>query len=81
VYGEGRRARARSGARPADFQPVNPTLTMHFSKNLNCTTKTVDTKVVDEASLYSICKGRPMFFSTVGAGTPSKDQVLQSADE
>jgi hypothetical protein len=47
------------------FQPVNPTLTACFSKNLNCATKTVDTKVVDETSLYNICKGRPMFFSTV----------------
>jgi hypothetical protein len=33
------------------FQPVNPTLTACFSKNLNCATKTVDTKVVDETSL------------------------------
>jgi hypothetical protein len=47
------------------FQPVNPTLTVCFSKNLNCATKTVDTKVVDETSLYNICKGRPMIFSTV----------------
>jgi hypothetical protein len=65
VYGEAQRARARSGARPADFQPVNSTLTIRFSKKLNCATKTVDTKVVDEASLYNICKGCPMFFSTV----------------
>jgi hypothetical protein len=47
------------------FQPVNPTLTMCFSKNLNCATKMVYTKVVDETSLYNICKGRPMFFSMI----------------
>jgi hypothetical protein len=46
-------------------QPVNPTLTVCFSKNLNCATKTIDTKVVDETSLYNICKGCPMFFSMV----------------
>jgi hypothetical protein len=55
----------RSGARPADFQPVNSPLTANFSKKLNCATKTVDTKVVDETSLYNICKGCPMFFSMV----------------
>jgi hypothetical protein len=49
----------------AAFQPVNATLTVRFFKKLNCATKTVDTKVVDETSLYNICKGRPMFFSTV----------------
>jgi hypothetical protein len=49
----------------AVFQPVNVTLTTCFSKKLNCATKTVDTKVVYETSLYNICKGRPMFFSTV----------------
>jgi hypothetical protein len=57
-----------SGALERDrpvFQPVNPTLTVCFSKNLNCATKTVDTKVVDETSLYNICNGRPVFFSTV----------------
>jgi hypothetical protein len=48
----------------AVFQPVNPLLTVIFSKKLNYVTKTVDTKVVDETSLYNICKGRPMFFST-----------------
>jgi hypothetical protein len=47
------------------FQPVNPTLTVRFFKTLNCATKTVDTKVVDETSLYNICKGCPMIFSTV----------------
>jgi hypothetical protein len=47
------------------FQTVNATLTARFSKKLNCATKTVDTKVVEETSLYNICKGRPMFFSTV----------------
>jgi hypothetical protein len=49
----------------AVFQPVNATLTTCFSKKLNCATKTVDTKVVGETSLYNFCKGRPMFFSTV----------------
>jgi hypothetical protein len=49
----------------AVLQPVNPTLTTIFSKKLNCATKMVDTKVVDETSLYNIYKGRPMFFSTV----------------
>jgi hypothetical protein len=49
----------------AVFQPVNATLTAFFSKKLNCATKTVDTKVVGETSLYNFCKGRPMFFSTV----------------
>jgi hypothetical protein len=49
----------------AVFQPVNMTLTDCFSRNLNCATKTVDMKVVDETSLYNICKGRPMFFSMV----------------
>jgi hypothetical protein len=62
-------ARRRSGGAlghgRAVFQPVNATLTACFSKKLNCATKTVDTKVVDEKSLYNICKGRPMFFSTV----------------
>jgi hypothetical protein len=57
--------RRRSRARPTRFQLVNPTLTACFSKNLNCATKMVDTKVVDETSLYNICGGRPMFFSTV----------------
>jgi hypothetical protein len=52
-----------SGAWPADFQPVNPILMVHFSKKLNYATKTIDTKVVDETSLYNICKGCPMFFS------------------
>jgi hypothetical protein len=63
------------------FQPVNPTLTARISKKLNCATKTVDTKVVDETYLYNICKDCPMFFSTVWAGTPSKVWVLQSTDE
>jgi hypothetical protein len=49
----------------AVFQPVNATLTVCFSKKLNRATKTVDTKVVDETSLYNICKGRLMFVSTV----------------
>jgi hypothetical protein len=49
----------------AIFQPVNATLTTCFSKKLNCATKTVDMKVVDETSLYNIYKGRPMFFTTV----------------
>jgi hypothetical protein len=49
----------------AVFQPVNPLLTAILSKKLNCATKMVDTKVVDETSLYNICKGCPMFFSTV----------------
>jgi hypothetical protein len=47
------------------FQLVNATLIACFSKKLNCATKTVDTKVVGETSLYNVCKGRPMFFSTV----------------
>jgi hypothetical protein len=47
------------------FQSVNATLTAFFSKKLNCATKTLDTKVVDETSLYNFCKGRSMFFSTV----------------
>jgi hypothetical protein len=49
----------------AVFQPVNAILTTCFSKKLNCAAKTVDTKVVDETSLYNICKGHPIFFSTV----------------
>jgi hypothetical protein len=49
----------------AAFQAVNATLTALFFKKLNCATKMLDTKVVDETSLYNICKGRPMFFSTV----------------
>jgi hypothetical protein len=57
--------RGRFRARPDCFQPVNPLLTAVFAKKLNCATKTVDTKVVDETSLYNICKGCPMFFSTV----------------
>jgi hypothetical protein len=65
----------------AVFQPVNPLLTTILSKKLNCATKTIDTKVVDETSLYNICKGCPMIFSMVCAGTPSKVRVLQSADE
>jgi hypothetical protein len=68
-----RRARRQGAWRAGDtlerdravFQPANPLLTVIFSKNLNCVTKMVDTKVVDETSLYNICKGRPMFFSTV----------------
>jgi hypothetical protein len=54
-----------SRARLIHFQPVNPTLTACFSKNLNCATKMVDAKIVDETSVYNICKGRPMCFSTV----------------
>jgi hypothetical protein len=57
--------RRRSRARPIRFQPVNPTLTARIFKNLNCATKTVDTKVVVEISLYNICEGHPMFFSMV----------------
>jgi hypothetical protein len=38
----------------AVFQPINATLTACFSKKLNCATKIVDTKVVDETSLYNI---------------------------
>jgi hypothetical protein len=49
----------------AAFQPVNAILTALFFKKLNYATKTVDTKVVDETSLYNICKSRLMFFSTV----------------
>jgi hypothetical protein len=49
----------------AIFLPVNATLTACFSKKLNYATKMVDTKVVDETSLYNICKGRPIFFSMV----------------
>jgi hypothetical protein len=64
----------------ADFQPVNPLLTTTLSKKLNCATKTVDTNVV-ETSLYNICKGCPMFFSLVWAGTPSNVLILQSTDE
>jgi hypothetical protein len=37
----------------AVFQPVNATLTACFSKKLNYATKTVDTKVVYETSLYN----------------------------
>jgi hypothetical protein len=61
-------ARRAGGALERDqaiFQLVNATLTACFSKKLNCATKTVDTKVVGETSLYNFCKGRPMFFSTV----------------
>jgi hypothetical protein len=62
-------ARRRSGGAlergRAVFQPVNATLTTCFSKKLNRATKMVDTKVVDETSLYNICKVRPMFFSTI----------------
>jgi hypothetical protein len=61
-------ARRAGGALERDcaiFQPVNATLTTCFSRKLNYATKTVDTKVVDETSLYNICKGCPMFFSTV----------------
>jgi hypothetical protein len=46
--------RRRFRAQPGCFQPVNPLLTAIFSKKLNCATKTVDTKVVDETSLYNI---------------------------
>jgi hypothetical protein len=49
----------------AVFQLVNATLTVVFSKKLNCATKTVDTKVVDETSPYNIWKGCHMFFLTV----------------
>jgi hypothetical protein len=45
----------------ADFQPVNLTLTVNFSNHLNCATKMLDTKVVNETSLYNICKGRHRF--------------------
>jgi hypothetical protein len=67
VHGAGRQAaRRRSGGAlergHAVFQPVNTTLTACFSKKLNCAKKTIDTKVVDETSLYNICKGLPMFF-------------------
>jgi hypothetical protein len=69
VAQERQAARRRSGGalerERAIFQPVNATLTAGFSKKLNCATKTLHTKVVDETSLYNICKGRPMFFSTV----------------
>jgi hypothetical protein len=47
------------------FQPVNPSLTLNSSKNLNCASKKLDRKVVDNTSLYNIFKGCPMFFSTV----------------
>jgi hypothetical protein len=69
--GKARRARRRDGGQGvggalercrADFQPVNPTLTVNFSTNLNCATKMLDTKLADETSLYNICKGCPMIF-------------------
>jgi hypothetical protein len=62
-------ARRRSGGalerERAVFQPVNTTFTASFSKKLNYATKMIDTQIVDETSLYNICKGRPMFFSTI----------------
>jgi hypothetical protein len=57
--------RWRSRAWPSCISVGQPYLTVRFSKNLNCATKTVDAKVVDETSLYNICKGRHMSFSTV----------------
>jgi hypothetical protein len=69
-----RRSQYRHGARRAGgalergravFQVVNSLLIVIFSKKLNCATKPVDTKVLDETSLYNICKGRSMLFSAV----------------
>jgi hypothetical protein len=52
-------ARCAGGALERDravFQPVNVTLTARFSKKLNCATKTVDMKVVDETSSTTFAK-------------------------
>jgi hypothetical protein len=69
--GAGRAGRApvrrrRSRAQPSCISAGQPSVDRDFfPKKLNCATKTVDTKVVEETSLYNICKGYPMFFSTV----------------
>jgi hypothetical protein len=55
----------RSRARPGCFSVGEPFVDRDFLQQLNCATKTVDIKVVDESSLYNICKGCPMFFSTI----------------
>jgi hypothetical protein len=67
-------ARRAVGALERDlpvFQPVNPTLTACFSKNLNCATKTVDTKVVDATSLYN-AKQRPSYIFLDGSSRNAK---------
>jgi hypothetical protein len=46
----------------ADFQPINAVLIKANSSFLKCATKMLDTKVLDETSLYNICKGRHMFW-------------------
>jgi hypothetical protein len=73
--------RWRSGARPSYFSAGQHDLDYVFLQKVEMCDKTVDTKVVGETSHYNFCKGRPMFFSTVWAGTWSKVGVLQSADE
>jgi hypothetical protein len=71
----------RSRARAGSTVSVNARLTALNSKNLNWMKFSPKTKVVVWSALYNFYKGRPMFFSLVWAGTPSKVMVLQSADE
>jgi hypothetical protein len=62
----GRPARCRrSRARPTRFAAGQPYFDCVFLQKIELCEKMVDMKVVDETSLYNICKGRPMFFSTV----------------
>jgi hypothetical protein len=66
--------RARRGARATS--PLGsrlPLFDCNNSKFLNCVTKTLDTKVVDETSLYNICKVQHMFWWVVWLGT--RDEV------
>jgi hypothetical protein len=65
AQGQAGRAPGALKRRPSCISAGQPYFDVRFSKNLNYTTKTVDTKVVEETSLCNIYKGRPMFFSTV----------------
>jgi hypothetical protein len=55
--GTARGARGRWSVRRARFDAVNATSHKIFSKFSVCTSKTVDTNVVEEITSYSNCKG------------------------
>jgi hypothetical protein len=57
--------RRRSRARPSCFSAGQLYYDRTYLQQIELCDKKVDTKIVDETSLYNIRKGRPMFFSTI----------------
>jgi hypothetical protein len=68
------RGPVRAGGESVAFVSVNTKLTEENYKLLNCTTKTLDTKVVHVILLYKTCKGRHMVWSMVRLGTCNEVQ-------